>query len=158
MPEFAVDSIRFQLEALGQILIAMFLGAMIGFNREYSRKPAGLRTHMLVSGAAAMIVILAKISIIHFGEYVGVESLRFDPVRIFVAVVTGISFLGAGTIIRQGDSSRVEGLTTAASLLFSAVIGMGVALSQYILAIGLSLIAVLILWVLAKIERRLKHE
>lgn len=145
-----------QLLAIGQVLLAMFLGSLIGFNREFSGKPAGLRTHMLVAGAAALIVKLAVIASLQFYEAVGAEILRFDPIRIFVAVVTGISFLGAGTIIRQGNQSRVEGLTTAASLLFAAVIGMGVAFSQYLIAISLTLIAVLVLWTFGSIEKRLK--
>ncbi len=145
-----------QLLAIGQVLLAMFLGSLIGFNREFSGKPAGLRTHMLVAGAAALIVKLATIASLQFSEVVGPETLRFDPIRIFVAVVTGISFLGAGTIIRQGDRNRVEGLTTAASLLFAAVIGMGVAFSQYLLSIALTLMAVLVLWTFGNIEKRLK--
>lgn len=145
-----------QIKALGQVLLAMFLGAMIGFDREYYKKPAGLRTHMLVAGAAALIVKLAEISLVQFMDIIGLQPLQFDPIRIFVAVVTGISFLGAGTIIRQGEGSRVEGLTTAASLLFSAVIGMGVALSQYLLAITLTIFAILILWLLGKVEKRFR--
>jgi putative Mg2+ transporter-C (MgtC) family protein len=80
-----------------------------------------------------------------------------DPTRIFVAVVTGISFLGAGTIIRHGVGGKVEGLTTAASLLFCAVVGMGVAYSQYILSVGASFVAVLVLWSMAKIENWIRN-
>jgi putative Mg2+ transporter-C (MgtC) family protein len=145
-----------QFQAMGQVLLAMLLGALIGFDREYYKKPAGLRTHMLVAGAAALIVKLAGMAIMDFSDLVESGSLQFDPVRIFVAVVTGVSFLGAGTIIREGGNGRVEGLTTAASLLFAAVIGMAVALSQYVLATSLTVFAVLILWVLGKIERKLR--
>jgi putative Mg2+ transporter-C (MgtC) family protein len=107
---------------------------------------------MLVAGAAALIVKLSEIAFIHFSYFVANDILQLDPTRIFVAVVTGISFLGAGTIIRHGVGGKIEGLTTAASLLFCAVIGMGVAYSQYILSIGSSLIAVFVLWSMAKIE------
>ena len=141
-----------QLEILGQIALAMILGAVIGLDREFARKPAGLRTHMLVSGAAALIVKLSEISLSHFQPLISDSQLQVDPTRIFVAVVTGISFLGAGTIIRQGTGKKVEGLTTAASLLFCAVIGMGIAYNQYILSIGATLIAVLVLWTMTKME------
>jgi putative Mg2+ transporter-C (MgtC) family protein len=141
-----------QFQILGQTTLAMLLGALIGLDREFAKKPAGLRTHMLVAGASALIMKLAEISVSHFEKLFISEHLRADPIRVFVAVVTGISFLGAGTIIRQQEGRQVEGLTTAAALLFSAVIGMSVGLSQYILAIGATLIAVIILWTLAKIE------
>ncbi|MCB0284507.1 MAG: MgtC/SapB family protein [Calditrichaeota bacterium] len=147
-----------QIHAFGQVVFAMFLGALIGFNREYFHKPAGLRTHMLVAGAAAMIMILAKISIMQFGDTFNGTGLRYDPVRIFVAVVTGVSFLGAGTIIRQVEGSRIEGLTTAAALLFSAVIGLAVALSQYMLSIFTTVFAILILWILGKTEKSLRRK
>lgn len=147
---FETNILQFQI--LGQTALAMFLGALIGIDREFAQKPAGLRTHMLVAGAAALIVKLAEVAIIHFSNGANVEFLRADPIRIFVAVVTGISFLGAGTIIRQAKETRVEGLTTAAALLFSAVIGMAVALSQYVLAVGATLMAVLTLWVMGKFQ------
>jgi len=148
MPEiFAEYSL--QLKILLQAALAMFLGALIGLDREFAKKPAGLRTHILVAGAAALIVSLAEVAVTHFAGTVNLEFLRADPIRIFVAVVTGISFLDAGTIIR--GESGVEGLTTAASLLFSAVIGMGVALSQYVLAVGATLLAIIILFTLGRI-------
>ena len=141
-----------EFQILGQTALAMFLGALIGLDREFAKKPAGLRTHMLVAGAAALIMNLTKISVIHFDKMFLSEYLQADPIRVFVAVVTGISFLGAGTIIRQAKRTHVEGLTTAAALLFSAVIGMGVALSQYVLAIGSTILAIITLWSLAKIQ------
>jgi putative Mg2+ transporter-C (MgtC) family protein len=145
-----------QLLVLGQVSLAMILGAVVGLNREFSKKPAGLRTHMLVAGAAALIVRLSEIAFIHFSSFVDSNILQLDPTRIFVAVVTGISFLGAGTIIRHGIGGKVEGLTTAASLLFCAVIGMGVAYSRYILSIGASLISVIVLWTIAKVENMIR--
>lgn len=154
MQEFFAEY-SLQLKILLQAALAMFLGALIGLDREFAKKPAGLRTHILVAGAAALIVSLAEVAVTHFAGTVNVEFLRADPIRIFVAVVTGISFLGAGTIIR--GESGVEGLTTAASLLFSAVIGMGVALSQYVLAIGATVLAIIILFTLARIEHWIRR-
>jgi len=78
--------------------------------------------------------------------------VRADPIRIIAAVITGISFLGAGTIIRQGQRGEVEGLTTAASLLFASAVGINVALSQWILAVGATFLALIILRVIPFID------
>ena len=75
----------------------------------------------------------------------GSQIVDSDPLRILGAVVTGVSFLGAGTILRRDRTNQVEGLTTAASLLLAAAIGMGVALSQWILAIGATALALITL-------------
>jgi putative Mg2+ transporter-C (MgtC) family protein len=85
----------------------------------------------------------------------GVELVRSDPVRIIEAVVTGISFLGAGTIILRRGKRQVEGLTTAASILFTAAVGVCVALSQLVLAVGATLLVLLILRGLGLLERQL---
>ena len=99
---------------------------------------------MLAARAAALMVKLSEIAFIHFSSIVASDIFQLATTRIFVAVVTGISFLGAGTIIRHGVGGKVEGLTTAASLLLCAVIGMGVAYSQYILSIVASFVAVFV--------------
>jgi putative Mg2+ transporter-C (MgtC) family protein len=126
----------------------MLLGALLGLDRELAHKPAGLRTHMLVSGAAALLVGLGDILVGHFDVELGHTLIRVDPLRIIEAVITGVSFLGAGTIIRHGSSQQVEGLTTAASLLFVAGVGITVALSQLVLAVGITILALLTLRVL----------
>ena len=123
-----------QLEILAQVTLAMILGAVLGLDREFSRKPAGLRTHMLVAGAAALIVKLSEISVIYFQEFLTRDILQLDPTRIFVAVVTGISFLGAGTIIRQGSGRRIEGLTTAATIWAVAAIGLAAGAGLYLIS------------------------
>lgn len=146
-----------ELQILLYIMLAMFLGGLIGLEREMADKPAGLRTHMLVAGASALLVGLSD-SVIQ-GMDVSSSVLRSDPIRIVEAVVTGITFLGAGTIIRYRE--EVEGLTTAASLLFVASIGIAAALSRFTLAVGATLLTLLILrgvkWAEALI-RRLKLE
>ena len=99
--------------ALGLILAAL-LGAAIGFQRQYTQKPAGIRTHALVSvGSCA------------FAMY----SAAYGDSRIAAGVITGIGFLGAGTIVRQGFTTR--GLTTAASIWTASAIGMGVGLQHW---------------------------
>jgi putative Mg2+ transporter-C (MgtC) family protein len=114
---------------------------VIGFDRELADKPAGLRTHMLVAASAALLVSLANVIVPNLD--IDPELLRVDPIRTIEAIVAGIAFLGAGTIIRQKEG--VEGLTTAASLLFVAALGVTVALYQFALAIGLTALNLLIL-------------
>ena len=142
-----------QLGVLIHILLAMFLGGLIGLEREMADKPAGLRTHMLVAGASALLIGITD-NIVE-GMGVSGDLVRSDPVRIVEAIVTGITFLGAGTIIRH--KQEVEGLTTAASLLFVVTISICVALSQYVLAIGATLLTLLILrgikWVESLIQQ-----
>ncbi len=127
-----------QLQILGNVALAMLLGAFIGFERELEDKPAGLRTHMLVAGAAALLVALGDVVVEHFAVDVGSQLTRSDPVRIIEAIITGVAFLGAGTILRHRNGSRIEGLTTAAAILFVAGVGVSVALSQYVVAVGVT--------------------
>ncbi|NDJ84603.1 MAG: MgtC/SapB family protein [Chloroflexi bacterium] len=139
------------------VSLAMVLGSAIGFERELEDKPAGLRTHMLVAGAAALFVGMGTIIIEEFVQTVGASHVQSDPVRIMQAVVTGVSFLGAGTILRDRSARRVEGLTTAASLLFAAAVGGSVALEQFILAIGATVLVLITLRGLGILERRLEQ-
>jgi len=146
-----------QLQMLVDVALAMTLGAVIGLERELARKAAGLRTHMLVAGAAAMLVEGARGLLDQF-VLPGVSPLvRFDPIPVITAVVTAVGFLGAGTIIRQRDVERVEGLTTAASMLFAATVGASTSLRQYTLAAGATLLALVTLRVVRWIEDRLKN-
>jgi putative Mg2+ transporter-C (MgtC) family protein len=142
-----------QYHALLMIAIAMALGGAVGYEREMARKPAGLRTHMLVAGAAALLTALGDVVIRHFDVQTSGDVLRSDPLRIFEAVVTGVSFLGAGTIIRGGPD-HVEGLTTAASLLFVAGVGLCVATSQIVIAVGATLLVLVTLRLLGRLEPR----
>jgi len=141
-----------ELAVLGQIGIAALLGGVIGLERELARKPAGLRTHMLVAASAALMVTLGTILVRIFPDHPG---LRIDPIRIIEAITVGVSFLGAGTIIQLREQERVEGLTTAASLLLTAGVGIAVALQQHVLAAGVTLLILIINWLLRYFERRL---
>src|SRR5262245_46564658 len=100
-----------QFQILGYIALAMLFGSVVGADREAARKPAGLRKHMLVSGAASLLVLLGQFTVRSYDEKLGIH-LTSDPIRVIEAVVTGVSFLGAGTIIRNRDGDHVEGLTT----------------------------------------------
>lgn len=144
-----------QLQILGHVALAMFLGAIIGLEREFKEKPAGLRTHILVAGAAALLVALGDAISSHFQFELGEQVIRADPIRIMEAVITGVSFLGAGTIIRSRGQGQVEGLTTAATLLVSAGVGICVVLSQIVLAVGVTLLVLLALRGLGYLEHRL---
>lgn len=143
-----------ELQLLGKVLIAAFLGGVVGLEREFAERPAGMRTHMLVGGAAAFLVILARQMVLSFED----ESiLNSDPVRVMEAIIVGISFLGAGTIMkysREGEQV-VEGLTTSASILSVAAIGIAVALDTYILAVGVTILNLFINWGLAYMVHRI---
>lgn len=130
---------------IAEVLVAMILGAIIGYDREKADKPAGVRTHMLVAGAAALFVGLGTLIIPTFAATAPAGEIRTDPIRIFEAIITGVSFLGAGTIIFHRTSEHVEGITTAASLLMTAAIGATIGLSQWALGIILTLIVFVVL-------------
>lgn len=138
-----------ELKILGIVALSALLGGIVGFDRELADKPAGLRTHMLVAASATLLVSLANIIVPNLG--LDESVVRADPIRIIEAVVTGITFLGAGTIIRQ--QAGIEGLTTAASLLFVAAVGVTVALSQFALALGLVILNIAILRGIKLVER-----
>jgi putative Mg2+ transporter-C (MgtC) family protein len=144
-----------QLWALGKVGISMLLGAVIGIEREVADKPAGLRTHMLVAGSATLLVLLGDKVVEQFSNLMGTEFISSDPIRIIAAVITGISFLGAGTIIRNAANQDVEGLTTAASLLIASAVGIGVALSEWVLAGGTTLLILVTLRIISFIRWRL---
>jgi putative Mg2+ transporter-C (MgtC) family protein len=141
-----------QLQQLGTVALAGGLGAIVGFEREFADKPAGLRTHMLVCAAVAMLTLLGKNIVTSFQTIDGYQ-INSDPLRLVQAIVIGISFLGAGTIIHRQDRG-VEGLTTAASVLLTAGIGIAVAVDQIVFAVGTSLLTVVILWSIGWIEKR----
>ena len=147
-----------QIQMLAYVALAMLLGGLVGLDREAARKPAGLRTHMLVSGAAALLVLLGHVMVRNYDAKVAIH-LTSDPIRIIEAVITGVSFLGAGTIIRnQRDGGQVEGLTTAASLLLAAAIGVSVALAQFVVAMGLTILILSVLRLLGYVESRFAEQ
>jgi putative Mg2+ transporter-C (MgtC) family protein len=115
-------------EVLARLALAAVLGAAIGFERELREREAGLRTHLLVCLGSALFTIVSAYG---FHEFLtsGGTVVRTDPTRIAAQIVTGIGFLGAGAIIRQGIS--VRGLTTAATLWVAAAIGMAAGAGYY---------------------------
>ena len=144
-----------QLRIVGAVAIAMILGGAIGFEREMAAKPAGFRTHMLLAGAAALLVGLGDLLVTGFSQAPYAEYLRVDPLRIVEAVVTGVAFLGAGTIFRGGaDGTAGSGLTTAASLLLVSGIGITVGVGQHVLAVGVTVLALVVLYAVNRLEGR----
>ena len=142
-----------QIAILLEVSLAMLLGGLIGVERELADKPAGFRTHMLVAGAAALFVGVGNLMAETFVAPGDGQTVRMDPNRIIEAIVPGISFLGAGTIFRRKESRDVEGLTTAASILFSSAIGICAALRHFTLAIGATILALVVLWGLRFVGR-----
>jgi putative Mg2+ transporter-C (MgtC) family protein len=142
-----------QLLFLGKIAIACLLGGLVGIEREFAEKPAGLRTHMLVSASSAFIVLLANMIVSFFEAQ---TLITVDPIRLIEAVVVGVSFLGAGTILKDSRNGSVEGLTTSASILLVSAIGIAVALDAFILAVGVTLLNLFINWGINKIADRFR--
>lgn len=122
-----------------QIVVAGVLGAAVGLERELNVQAAGLRTHMLVSVGAALFTLA------------GTGIAGSDPTRIAAQVVTGIGFLGAGAILREGPT--VRGLTTAASLWVTAALGVAVGLHWWYAAIATTVLTLAVLWAMKYVER-----
>lgn len=136
-----------EIEITLRLLLAALLGGIIGIERETLNKAAGFRTHTLVSVGACLIMI---ISISMFLIYPSEGGRGSDPGRIAAQVVSGIGFLGAGTILRSGTG--VKGLTTAATLWVVAGIGLAVGLGLYFAAVVTTVIVFISLVYFAKIE------
>lgn len=138
-----------QLDLVGRLLLAAFLGALIGVEREIHDHPAGIRTHLLVALGSGLFTVL---SIVGFPATDGGGT---DPSRVAAQIVTGIGFLGAGAILKYGPS--VRGLTTAASLWATAGIGMGAGAGLPLLAVATTVIVLVSLWPLRVLSERLAH-
>jgi putative Mg2+ transporter-C (MgtC) family protein len=141
-----------ELQILLQALVAMVLGGLLGWEREASGKWAGFRTHMLVCLATLLFVRLGQVLIADSAQRFPGGYLRTDPTRLIESIAVGISFIGAGTIFRDPDTTRKRGLTTAASLLATAPIALAIALNRYIVAVGVTLFALFILHTLHRLE------
>jgi putative Mg2+ transporter-C (MgtC) family protein len=150
MPE--VPSIT-TAEVVLRVLVAGVLGGLIGFEREYSDQPAGFRTHILVSVGAALFTLAGAFGVEAFIEGDEIATVRFDPTRVAAQIVTGIGFLGAGAIVRHGIN--VRGLTTAASLWVTAAIGMAAGFGYWEGAVAASLVTIVSLFALKRVERKI---
>jgi putative Mg2+ transporter-C (MgtC) family protein len=146
----SILTLEADLWLLLRVLIAAALSALIGWERETRGKAAGFRTHMLVGISAALFVMLGELMLVRYHDEAG-TALRLDMIGILGAVVSGISFLGAGMIF-VSRKNQVTGLTTAASILATAAVGVTVGLEHYLLAVGTTLILFLILRMGGRLE------
>lgn len=135
-----------EIQTLLRLIVVVILSGIVGFERESWNKPAGFRTHVLVGISAVLVMIC--------GEYL-YEEYGADPTRIPAQLLSGIGFLGAGTILRDGFN--VKGLTTAASLLAVTCIGLAVGEGYYIGAIIATAVVYLVLSYSHKISGKLEH-
>lgn len=135
----------FDWSLIVRLLLAGILGGVIGYEREHTNRPAGFRTHILVCVGAALVMITSEFI---FSRYEGLANI--DPARLGAQVISGIGFLGAGTIIREGFN--VKGLTTAASLWAVSCVGIASGIGFYSGAISATVIIYLTLIVLKRLE------
>lgn len=131
-------------ELLLRLVLAGLLGGLVGFERERHNRPAGLRTHILVCLGSALVMI---VSVAGFSGALGPQG---DQARVAAQVVSGIGFLGAGTIMRQGSS--VRGLTTAASIWVVAAVGLATGIGLYMAAVTATALVLISLFSLSKVE------
>ncbi|WP_207261559.1 MgtC/SapB family protein [Desulfovibrio sp. Huiquan2017] len=139
---------------VARLLVAMVLGGLVGLERQVRGRAAGLRTNILVCmGSAAIIVTFQKLSM---EMNMDAESaIRMDPARTAAGVITGIGFLGAGTIVKSQDF--VRGLTTAASIWVVSAIGVTVGLGEYVIAVPLTMLVLVALYALHRLPIRGDH-
>jgi putative Mg2+ transporter-C (MgtC) family protein len=146
-----------ELWILLRLVIAMILSGLIGFERERTGKDAGLRTHMLVAVGATLFVSFTDLFVVETLPLAppgpsGNFRVQIEPLATVEAIVTGISFLGAGTIFVSGRHGRVKGLTTAASIWVTAAVGIAVGLERYVLASGSTALILFILRIVSRFE------
>ncbi len=134
-------------EVVLKLVLSAFIGGLVGMEREVSNRPAGLRTHVLVSLGACLIMLISIDGFHGSGPF-----YRSDPARLAAQVVSGIGFLGAGTILRTGNT--IKGLTTAASLWVCAGIGLAIGSGYYIGGLTTAAIALFALKGLSGIEKK----
>ena len=128
-----------------RVFMAIVLGGIVGMERERAGKPAGLRTHMLVSLGTAVVVLACS------GAAMSMEGLS----RVIQGIVTGIGFIGAGSILKLDDERRIEGLTTAAGLWMTAAVGVAVGLGALGVAVIGTIVTLIVLALEGVIDKRI---
>ena len=131
-----------------RLLCAMVVGSLVGVEREYTHRPAGLRTHILVALGACVASIMGQMLVAQYGG-------GSDPARLSAQVITGVGFLGAGTIMKEGVS--VKGLTTAASVWAVACLGLAAGFGYYALALAGMVFTLITLTIFESLQRKLIH-
>jgi putative Mg2+ transporter-C (MgtC) family protein len=138
-------------DLLLRVLVGTVLGAAIGYERRLHRRPAGLRTHLLVSLASSTFMVVST-NFMYFQHYQRDELVAVDPSRIAASVVTGVGFLGGGAILRTGVN--VQGLTTAAGLWLCAAIGLSAGAGMYVVSVFSTVLGVVALTLLRQLEHK----
>lgn len=146
----------FNLYMIGRLILASLFGGLIGLEREIHGRPAGFRTHLLVSLGSCLFVVTSLEFYRIYGNFSGAGPIGVDPARIAAQVVTGIGFLGAGAIIREG--SAIRGLTTAACLWIAAAIGLACGAGLFVIPLMVTSISLASLLLLKKVEGVLKRD
>lgn len=144
-----------ELVIIGRLTGALVIGAMIGFERSFHGRPAGFRTHALVCLASALLMLVTVYQL-HWMTEVPIDTIRADPTRMAQGIMTGIGFLGAGVIFKEGLT--VRGLTTAASIWITSAIGILVGIGFWYPAILGAIAVLLVLAVFRFVEARLPSE
>ena len=140
--------------ALIRLVLAAVLGGVVGFERGYHGRAAGLRTHMLVSVGAALTAVIGVNLSVALNEI----NVNSDVVRISAQVISGIGFLGAGTILLKKGNSQITGLTTAAGLWATAAIGIAAGFGMFWVSIAAAGICVMAFTVLSRLEFKLRYK
>jgi putative Mg2+ transporter-C (MgtC) family protein len=133
---------------IARLLAAAFLGAVIGIEREWRKRSAGLRTHMLTALAAAVFTVLT-IEILH-SQMLQEDAAQADPVRVIEAVTAGVAFLAAGAIIQS--RGNVHGLTTGAGMWLAGALGVASGLGYFVIGLLAAMLGLIIIAVLGRLE------
>ncbi|MCJ8169275.1 MgtC/SapB family protein [Atopomonas sediminilitoris] len=150
---WSLDMLQTNLLIVLHLLGALFLGCIVGYERAYRGRAAGMRTYGLVCMASAALTVLSGLSSTWYGGHGVTSPMGVDPTRVIQGVVTGIGFLGAGVIMKTG--LNISGLTTAASIWASSAIGVLVGVGFYTSALLMALLAAASMMGLARLEMRL---
>lgn len=134
-----------------RVLLAALAGALVGLEREFHGRAAGMRTHMMVALGAALAAMIGLFTV----HELGISS---DPMRVGAQVISGVGFLGAGTILLRGGGSRITGLTTAAGLWTAASIGLAVGIGFYVGAFMTVIAAMLTFTLITSLEHFLNRK
>lgn len=148
----APDALHLDPMEIGfRLLCAMILGLIVGIEREYTHRPAGMRTHILVALGSCAVMLTGQMIFAQYSPYGAMP----DPARLGAQVIAGVGFLGAGTILRDG--ANVKGLTTAASLWVVACLGLAVGGGYYVIALAGTILVILTLTLFELLQKFLLH-
>jgi putative Mg2+ transporter-C (MgtC) family protein len=145
-----------ELDLTIKLLLAALAGGLVGFEREKHGRPAGLRTNLLVAVGSCVMMIVSEAFYLKYGMFDAETTLRLDPSRVAAQIVTGIGFIGAGVILKEGAS--VRGLTTAASLWTVAGLGMAFGMGFFSLGAIATLLVLVSLSLLKKLDPIMKKD